>query len=175
MEEISFLADIGFLLPPFAAVLLMLCARREVGLAARWGGAVIAAAAATAVLKSVCRDLPGFMHFPSGHVSLAVAFYGGLAALILGRGGWAIVPVILVPVAAIEGWSRVELTEHTWGDVGGGFLVAVVALALVGLLSAGWRLAAESRGWVLIALLAAAPAGYVTYPWLGHSLRTLAQ
>lgn len=174
MELISVLADVGVLLPPLVVGILMLLARREIRPALCWAAALALTVAATGLLKHELSDIAGFSHFPSGHVSIAVAFWGGLLALLLGRGGRFAILIVLAVIAGLEGWSRVELTEHTWRDVAGGFGVGVVALGLFGI-PATLRTGSATRAWVFVAMAMAAPIGYLTYPWLGYSLRTIAQ
>lgn len=174
MELLNTLADVGFVTPVLAAALVMLLVKGEAEAALRWGTAFLLAAAATGILKSLLRASPDLAHFPSGHVSVAAVFYGGLMSVLLGgRGGiWLNLP----PVAAIafaSGWSRVETTAHTWIDVFGGFAVGVAALIVTGC----WRMSApvdgSARRWTFAATLLSAPAGFSSYTWLGHSWRML--
>lgn len=176
VEIISMLADVGFILPVLAASLLMLLARREPATALHWGLAVLLASAMTALLKTLTRGDPDLPHFPSGHVSLAVAFYGGLLVVVVGAGlRWAGLLLALAAVAVVEGVSRVTLTEHTWLDVAGGLAIGILALTLSGILRAGRRPASAVRVWLLATMAAAAPIGAYSHAWLGYSLRTLVQ
>lgn len=176
MELLNTLADVGFVAPLLAAGVLMLLARRRVEPALRWSIAFVLAAAVTGGLKAVLRDSADLPHFPSGHVCVAVAFYGGLLSILMGgRGGmWLNLPPVAA-IALLSGWSRVETTSHSWADVLGGFAVGALALALLGC----WRMSrpvdAAARGWTLAAILLAAPIGFASYTWLGHSWRVLVQ
>lgn len=174
MELISVLADVGVLLPPLIVAILMLLARREIRPAFCWAAAAGLTMAITGLLKYGLSDVDGFSHFPSGHVSIAVAFWGGLLIFLLGHGNRIVALVLLAIIAGVEGWSRVELTQHTWVDVTGGFVVGALALALVGV-PRTLQTGAATRTWVVLAMVATAPIGYLTYPWLGYSLRTIAQ
>ena len=92
-----------------------------------------------------------------------------------GRGGmWLNLPLV-VPIALLSGWSRVETTAHTWIDVLGGFAIGTLFLALLGC----WRMSrpvdAPARKWMLAAIVLAAPVGFASYTWLGHSWRVLVE
>lgn len=176
MELLNTLADVGFAAPLLAAAVLMLLARGQAEAALRWAIAFVMAAAATGLIKTLLRGSADFPHFPSGHVCVAVAFYGGLVSILMGgRGGmWLNLPIV-VPIALLSGWSRVETTAHTWIDVLGGFAIGALALALLGC----WRMSrpvdAPSRKWMLAAIAAAVPVGFASYAWLGHSWRMLVE
>ncbi len=176
MELLNTLADVGFVAPLLAAAVLMLLARGHAQAALRWAFAFVLAAAVTGLLKAVLHDTADFPHFPSGHVCVAVAFYGGLLSILMGgRGGmWLNLPIV-VPIALLSGWSRVETTAHTWIDVLGGFTVGTLALALLGC----WRMSrpvdASARKWMLAAVILAAPVGFASFTWLGHSWRVLVE
>jgi membrane-associated phospholipid phosphatase len=181
MQFISTLADIGFVIPVFFAGVLMLLARRDYGVAMCWGGGVLLAVTVTGLLKAQLRGDPLLPFFPSGHVSLAVAFYGGLLVILLGVRGnrrwgrWVGIVLLFAAIAAIEGWSRVTLTEHTWTDVAGGFVVGTLALGVLGCPWAYRQLAAGSRAWLAAAVVLASPAGLATQDWLGYALRTMVE
>jgi membrane-associated phospholipid phosphatase len=176
MELLNTLADVGFVAPLLAAGLLMLLARGGTEAALRWAIAFVLAAAATGLLKTLLRGSAELPHFPSGHVCVAVAFYGGLFSILMGgRGGvWLNLPFV-VPIALLSGWSRVETTAHSWTDVLGGFAVGAIALALLGC----WRMSrpvdGAARKWMLAAIVVAAPAGFASHTWLGHSWRVLVE
>jgi membrane-associated phospholipid phosphatase len=176
MELLNTLADVGFVAPLLAAAVLMLLARGHAEAALRWAIAFVLAAAATGLLKALLRDTADLPHFPSGHVCVAVAFYGGLFSILMGgRGGmWLNLPIV-VPIALLSGWSRVETTAHTWIDVLGGFAIGTLFLALLGC----WRMSrpveAATRKWMLAAIVLAAPVGFASFTWLGHSWRMLVE
>lgn len=65
--------------------------------------------------------------FPSGHVSVAVAFLCGLVFLFGWRGAW-IAALIWIPLMAL---SRMYLGRHFLGDVVGGVAAGVVATMIV--------------------------------------------
>lgn len=176
MELLNTLADVGFVAPLLAAGVLMLLARGSAEPALRWATAFVLAAAVTGGLKAMLRGSADFAHFPSGHVCVAVAFYGGLFSILTGgRGGpWLNLPIV-VPIALLSGWSRVETTAHSWTDVLGGFAIGAMSLALLGC----WRMSrpvdAAARKWMLTATVAAMPVGFASYTWLGHSWRMLVE
>ena len=176
MEWLNTLADVGFVAPLLVAAVLMLLARGAAEPALRWAFAFVLAAATTGLLKMLLRDSADFPHFPSGHVCVAVAFYGGMISILMGgRGGmWLNLPFI-VPIALLSGWSRVETTAHTWTDVIGGFAIGALSLALLGC----WRMSrpidASARKWMLAAIILAVPVGFASYTWLGHSWRMLVE
>ncbi len=176
MELLNTLADVGFVAPLLAAGVLMLLARGAAEPALRWAIAFVLAAATTGLLKTLLRGSAEFLHFPSGHVCVAVAFYGGMISILMGgRGGmWLNLPFI-VPIALLSGWSRVETTSHSWADVIGGFAIGAISLALLGC----WRMSrpvdASSRKWMLMAIVLAVPVGFASYTWLGHSWRMLVE
>ncbi|MGI8651062.1 MAG: phosphatase PAP2 family protein [Rubrobacter sp.] len=98
---------------------------------------------ATTVLKSAFgRERPdfidsgytaGYLSFPSGHATMAVGFYGVLAAILFlhlrGSARWFVVAVGAALVALI-GLSRVYLGVHYPSDVLAGYLVSPTVLAL---------------------------------------------
>ena len=176
MELLNTLADVGFVAPLLAAGALMLLARGHAQAALRWAIAFVLAATTTGLLKALLRHSADFPHFPSGHVCVAVAFYGGMFSILMGgRGGmWLNLPIV-VPIALLSGWSRVETTSHTWTDVLGGFAIGALSLALLGC----WRMSrpvdAAARKWMLGAIVLAAPVGFASYVWLGHSWRMLVE
>jgi membrane-associated phospholipid phosphatase len=176
MQTLSTLANIGFIAPLFAAVLCLLLARRDYLVAATWGGGVLLSLLIALSIKWMLRldtDLP---HFPSGHVSLAVAFYGGLLVIFLsGRGdrpvGMPMVVLLLGCVALAEGWSRVTLTEHTWVDVAGGFVVGLGGLMATGCPWTYARVRAKRRIWLAATILVAAPFAFFSNMWLDGLIR----
>lgn len=174
MELLNTLADVGFVTPVLAAALIMLLVKGEGEAALRWGIAFLLVAAATGILKSLLRGSGDLAHFPSGHVGVAVVFYGGLLSLLAGgRGGlWLNLPPAAI-IALASGWSRVETTQHTWIDVLGGFAIGVAALMLMGCWRVSRPVEGGARKWTFAAALLAVPAGFSSYIWLGHGWRTL--
>lgn len=176
LKALSTIADIGVVLPLLAAAMLMLMARRDYEAALRWGTAFTVTVAVTGLLKSLLHDSPDLSHFPSGHVAVAVAFYGGLLGILSGvRRNNPGMALLLAVIALAVGWSRTELTEHTWTDVAGGFGIGAAALWLFGCLGLGRPVAALTRIWLLAGVVLASPASFMAYPWLGHALRALVE
>jgi membrane-associated phospholipid phosphatase len=161
MVFISTLADIGFLLPLLVVSFLVLAAQGNIRIATCWFGAIFLTIGVVSLIKFLLRGDPVLPHFPSGHVALAVSFYGGLF-LILGQKfflnagfGFACGLVILAVIAVVEGVSRVKLTQHTWVDVAGGFFFGTAALAAAGYPWA-WRFVTPgSRMMLLFAIIVA--------------------
>ncbi len=137
---LSAIAGIGEILPLFLVleIVLLLVGRRD--LAGRWGAGFVVCLLGTYLLKWLDQQLSYPPMFPSGHVSMAVYAFGGLAFLLLGRGkarerlGW----IALGAIGIAEGISRLRLTEHNWFDVTGGIALGIVCLPLVGC-PAKWR------------------------------------
>lgn len=176
LQAFSTLGDIGFVAPPLGAALVMLAARREYAVAARFGGAFLLATAVTGLLKNLLRGDVDLPYFPSGHVAVAASFYGGLLALFLsGRTSAAFNAAAAALVAGAVGWSRVLLTEHTWVDVAGGLAVGFGSLLLCGCLNLSRPLPRMTQAWAATALIMAAPAGLSAQAWLGHTLRTMVE
>jgi membrane-associated phospholipid phosphatase len=177
MQLLSTLATIGFVLPLFIALMGMLLARRDYLVAAAWGGGVMMSLLIALVIRGMLREDPDLPHFPSGHVTLAVAFYGGLLVIYLRGGlnhGRMALPVILVALASIallEGWSRVLLTEHTWVDVMGGFIVGSLGLLATGCPWAVRRIQSGSRLYLAATLAVAAPLAFFNVSWLDSLIR----
>jgi undecaprenyl-diphosphatase len=67
---------------------------------------------------------PGGWSFPSGHSTLAAAFWPMLA--VLSRARWALVPAIAM--VALIGGSRLYLDVHWTTDVAGGFALGTACL-----------------------------------------------
>jgi membrane-associated phospholipid phosphatase len=130
---LSAVADIGYAAPLIVLALTVLLLRGHWRLALSWGVGIVAALSVTVLLKWALADDPVLRHFPSGHVVLAVVFYGGLVLLLLPI-GLRMLPLLLVlgGIALVEGISRVALTEHGWLDVAGGMVVGVSGLVLTG-------------------------------------------
>jgi membrane-associated phospholipid phosphatase len=176
MEILNTLADVGFVAPSLAAALLMLMARGEANAALRWGGAFALAAATTGFIKSLLRGGADLPHFPSGHVCVAVAFYGGLLFVLTGARRIGLLFLLaLAAIALVSGWARVETTQHTWTDVLGGFAIGAFALLLLAGPGIVRPVDGRTRAWMLAAILLALPAGFASYSWLGHSWRMLVE
>jgi len=111
---------------------------RETG--RRMADALIMDAAITQALKWVVnspRPHGGSQGFPSGHASLAFATATSLATR-EPHAAW-----IALPLAAVAGWTQVEIEEHTWEQ----FLAGAALGAFVGHMcgSGRWRLLARGE------------------------------
>jgi membrane-associated phospholipid phosphatase len=131
---VSAVAGIGIILPLFVVLEAGLAALGRFDLAWRWGAGFVLCFGGTYLLKFLDTVFSLRPIFPSGHVSMAVYTFGGLAFLLLGRGatrekfGW----VIVATVGLVVGISRVILTEHNWFDVIGGIALGIACLPVVG-------------------------------------------
>ncbi|MDG3442930.1 phosphatase PAP2 family protein [Nitrospirillum amazonense] len=178
MQLLSTLATIGFVLPVFAALMGMLLARRDYSVAAAWGGGVVLSLLIALAIRGMLRADPDLPHFPSGHVTLAVAFYGGLLVIYLrgghshGRMALPLIITALASIALVEGWSRVLLTEHTWVDVIGGFVVGSLGLLATGCPWAVRRIQRGSRLYLAATLAVAIPLAFLNVRWLDSLIRT---
>ncbi len=172
---LSALADVGFVLPFLGIAALVLAACGETRTALTWIAAVMLAVLVALALRPLALAGWGAPHFPSGHVTLAVSCYGGgISLLMRGRGGRAGLLVVLLLLAVGEGTSRVLLTEHSWPDVAGGFVVGLSGLLLTRLPIRARRLGPGAARWLALATLPAAAAGFTLSPWLDALLRRVA-
>jgi len=182
LSGLSLMAEVGFALLLIALALAVLAMRGHARLALSWGSGIFAALGFALLLKHLTPGDAEMRHFPSGHVTLAVAFYGGLGLLFFQRasargqpsGGALIVLFILGAVALAEGASRVSLTEHSWLDVAGGFVIGMSALALTGNPWTWNTLTAKDRLWLIGALLAALPFAWLVYAEFDPVIREFA-
>jgi membrane-associated phospholipid phosphatase len=180
LRLIGLSADIGFAGPLIMLALVMLAARGHLRVALCWGSGMLLALGAVLIIKRLMADDPDLPYFPSGHVALAVTFYGGLV-LVLVRDG---LPVsrwrplfflaILGAVASAEGISRMVLTEHGVLDVAGGFLIGVGGLAVTGNPWAWEPIGLRDRLWVGGTLMAALPFSLLLHPHVNPWIRHLA-
>jgi membrane-associated phospholipid phosphatase len=137
LRALSAAGSIGFVLPLFVVSVATLALSGATRLARCWTLSMAVSVAVTLALKALLADHPLLTSFPSGHVSLAVTFYGGLL-LVLSAGslppGLRLTLTLLLSalIGAGEGISRVALTTHTWVDVAGGGGVGAAALLLGG-------------------------------------------
>ena len=171
-------AEIGFAGSLIMLALVMLAVRGHLRVALCWGSGMLLGLGAVLIIKRLMAHDPELSHFPSGHVALAVTFYGGLA-LVLFRDELPSTPwrplfflAILGAIALAEGISRMVLTEHGWMDVVGGFLIGVGGLAVAGNPWAWESIGRRDRLWVAGALLVALPFSWLLYPhinpWIRH-------
>ena len=128
------LAGIGVILPLFVVLEAALIAFRRLDLALRWGAGFGVCLVGTYILKWLDQQADYPPMFPSGHVSMAVYTYGGLAFLLLARDKRSeIAGVLIVAIVGLfVGLSRVEITRHNWFDVCGGIALGIACLPLVG-------------------------------------------
>lgn len=160
--------------------LVMLAARGHLRVALCWGSGMVLGLGAVLILKRLTADDPELLRFPSGHVALAVTFYGGLALVLL-REELPPTPwrplfflAILGAIGLTQGISRVVLTEHDWIDVIGGFVVGVGGLAVAGNPWAWEAIGRRDRLWIAGALLTAMPFGWLLHPQIDPWIRHLA-
>ncbi|MCW5732776.1 MAG: phosphatase PAP2 family protein [Enhydrobacter sp.] len=173
-------ADIGFVGPLIMLALVMLTLRGHLRMALCWGGGMLLGLAAVLIIKRSMTHDPDWWHFPSGHVALAVTFYGGLALLLV-RDELRATPwrpllflAILGVIALAEGISRVALTEHGWMDVVGGFAVGVGGLTAAGNTWAWETTGRIDRLWVAGSLIVALPFSWLLHPHVNPWIRHLA-
>ncbi len=177
---ISLLAEIGFAGSLILLALAMLAVRGHLRVALCWGGGMLLGLGTVLILKRLMADDPELPHFPSGHVALAVTFYGGLALVLLRQEipptPWRplLLLAILGAIALAEGGSRMVLTEHGWEDVIGGFLVGLGGLAGTGNPWAWEPIGRRDRLWVGGTLLVALPFSWLIYPHINPWIRHLA-
>jgi membrane-associated phospholipid phosphatase len=168
---LSAIADIGYAGPLIMLALAVLLLRGHWQVALSWGIGIVSALSVTVLLKWAFADDPLLRHFPSGHVVLAVVFYGGLVLLLLpGQLRLTTLLLILGGIALAEGASRVALTEHGWLDVGGGLIVGLSGLVLTGN-PWSWRaVTARDRLWLTATLGTAMPFASMAHsdidPWI---------
>lgn len=174
------MAEIGFAGSLIILALVMLAVRGYLREALCWGGGMLLALGVVLVLKQLMAHDPAFPHFPSGHVALAVTFYGGLALVLFRQelpptpGRPLLVLAILGAIALAEGVSRMVLTEHGWLDVAGGFVVGLGGLAVAGNPWAWEPIGRRDRIWVGGTLLVASPFSWLIYPYIDPWIRHIA-
>jgi membrane-associated phospholipid phosphatase len=177
---LSLSAEIGFAGSLIMLALVMLAVRGHLRVTLCWGGGMLLGLGAVLIIKRLMAHDPELPHFPSGHVALAVTFYGGLA-LVLFREELPPLPwrplffiAILGAVALAEGISRLVLTEHGWMDVVGGFFVGIGGLVVTGNPWAWESIGRRDRLWVGGTLLVALPFSWMIYPHLNPWIRYFA-
>ena len=178
LSLLSLSADIGFAGSLIMLALVLLTVRGHLRLALLWGTGMLLGLGAVLIIKRLMAHDPEWSHFPSGHVALAVTFYGGLA-LVLFRDELRLTPwrplfflAILSAIALAEGISRMVLAEHDWVDVVGGYLIGVGGLAVAGNPWAWESTGRIDRLWLAGALMVALPFSWLLYPhinpWIRH-------
>jgi membrane-associated phospholipid phosphatase len=175
LSWLSAMAEIGFAASLIVVALAVLWARGHSRLVLCWGAGMTAALAVGMLFKWTMADDAFVPHFPSGHVVLAVVFYGGLILLLLPRSAaLATVLLVLGGVALAQGMSRVVLTEHGWMDVAGGFVIGLSGLTLTGNPWSWSGITGQDRLWLGASLAAGAPFAWVAYPDVDPLIRGLA-
>jgi hypothetical protein len=104
-QLLNFIVDFGetvIIVPAALVAALFLAQARQVRLLITWGATLAAVVAVTVLLRT-----PAI--WPSGHVALSVAFYGGLAVLIW-RLGRVSTPKAAAPLAIIAALFPVAIT-----------------------------------------------------------------
>src|SRR4051794_21312908 len=108
LSLLSQLADIGFAGSLIVVALAVLAVRGHLRVAVCWGAGMLLALGAVVLIKRLTAGNPDLPHFPSGHVTLAVAFYGGLALVLcrdeLPPAPWR--PLVLLAVLAAIGLAE---------------------------------------------------------------------
>jgi membrane-associated phospholipid phosphatase len=177
---LSLSAEIGFAGSLIMLALIMLAACGHLRVVLCWGCGMLLGLGVVLVIKRLMGQDPELSHFPSGHVALAVTFYGGLALILL-RDELPSTPwrpllllAILGAVGLAEGISRMVLTEHGWMDVVGGFLIGLCGLAVTGNPWAWEPIGRRDRLWVGGTLLVALPFSWLLYPHINPWIRDLA-
>ena len=131
-------ADQGVVLPLIAAVAITLVLSGHRRLACGWIAATGGVLGAMLLLKVVCYtcgllipalNLPQLgLVSPSGHVAAACIAYSGIVALMTAgqrHAACRFACLTAVGVAAIVGTTRVELGDHSWGEVAIGAAVGI--------------------------------------------------
>lgn len=180
LRLLSLSADVGFAGLLIVVALVVLALRGNSRIALCWGGGILVGLGAVLVLKRMMANDPALPHFPSGHVALAVTFYGGVA-LVLFRDELPPTPwrplfflAIIGAIALAQGISRVMLTEHGWIDVAGGFFVGIAGLVVTGNPWAWDPIRRPDRIWLAGALLTGIPVTWLVYPHLDPWVRQFA-
>lgn len=177
LRLLSELAEIGFVGSLIMLALVTLAVRGHLRETLCWGGGMLLGLGAVLIIKRMMVDDPELRHFPSGHVALAVTFYGGLAGILLGQevpSQWRYLFFLAITgaIALAEGHSRVVLTEHGWLDVVGGFVVGICGMAVAGSPWAWGPIARRDRVWLGGTVLVALPFSWLiaphVNPWIRH-------
>jgi membrane-associated phospholipid phosphatase len=180
MRLLSQLADIGFAGSLIVLALAILAMGGHLRVALCWGSGMLLALVVVLAVKSTMVNDRSFPHFPSGHVALAVTFYGGLVLVLLRDevppGWWRplLFFLILCAIGGIQGLSRVTLTEHGWVDVAGGLVAGIGGLVVTGNPRAWTSIARRDRIWLAGALVAAIPLNCMIYPHIDPLIRRAA-
>ena len=143
-EVISFFGNWQFLLPAVFIIILILFFKNKKKFIVPFFLTVVVAEAITFFGKIYfgrSRPLLAVLHetdpsFPSGHATIAVAFYGYLAYMIIklfpGRFKYLVV-ILSILIMFLIGFSRLYLDVHYVSDVVAGYLVGLSAL-IVGII-----------------------------------------
>lgn len=142
---VTALGDSGFVFPASAGLCVALLSSGDRRTALAFAAAVATCAALTVAAKiafMIYGGSPGAaaVHSPSGHASMATAFFSSLGLIAArsngagpGRVGAAICALLVVLIAV----SRVTLRAHTWAETVVGVAIGLASFALF------WRFAAK--------------------------------
>lgn len=180
LRLLSQLADIGFVGLLIMVALITLAARGYLREALCWGAGMLLGLGTVLIIKRFMADDLDLPHFPSGHVALAVTFYGGLALALTRQqrplsSWWPLYFVAMMgAIGLAEGISRVVLTEHNWLDTLGGLLIGAVGLVLAGNPWAWGPIGRRDQVWLGGTLIVALPFSWLIYPLVNPWLRRIA-
>jgi len=128
----ALLGEADILLPLSAIVAILLWRLGRVSDALAWFASVSICVMAVASLKFGLKDFEWTVYghtfltksFPSGHVAMATAFWGGLALLTARR--WSLLLLIPIPIVAL---TVLVLWWHHTLDIAAGAAIAILSLA----------------------------------------------
>lgn len=138
---ITFFGNWQFLLPVMAIIIWILFIKNKKKFIIPFGLTVLGAEAITFLGKMMfhrSRPLFAILHetdfsFPSGHATIAVAFYGYLAYILIKLGKekykWPIT-IAAILTAFLIGYSRLYLGVHYVSDILAGYLIGLTALII---------------------------------------------
>lgn len=139
---ISFFGNWAFLLPLMFIILYILFIKNKREFITPFFLTVIGAEAVTFFAKLIFRRARPFgaalaetdFSFPSGHATIAAAFYGYLAYILIkllpAKYKWPVI-ILTIIIAASIGFSRLYLGVHYLSDVLAGYLIGLTALIAV--------------------------------------------
>jgi membrane-associated phospholipid phosphatase len=140
LEWVTGLGDAALLVPSAIGIFVYFRWRRSAMSATSWAASLLLTAGATAILKlgfHACGATIPFLDVqsPSGHVSLATAFYLGIAHAASGsRRPWLRAALLLGGLGLVlaVGVSRIALHAHTAAEVAVGAAIGLVGVAWFG-------------------------------------------
>ena len=170
MSALTDFGDAAIVVPLSAVMLVWLLRFHPHRAAGLWVVAIGLCLAGTAFLKILFYSCPPVSDLvsPSGHTSLSMLVYGGIALVITAEGrGWQRVTILAAGAALIVGiaGSRLVLNKHSALEVGVGLLIGTLTLPLF---ARGYlRLRSEERPLLSLVL----PAIVVVAVFHGQELR----